>query len=276
MVAEVRLPRRRPPAGYIEPNYNQAVDALLGGSSSPEHVKVIAGFIAYVASCSPAAMRLGEVPLTNALGAAASAMDRRGLFPSAPAELGGASLTELLNSGVVRFDIDRKYPQALGIGQVLEVALTFESCDWEMLHSDSPSKPFMTSDFPASIERTHTREPARRVVALAPGLAVRVTPGSNALKRRTGHRVPGTRRHRKVGGHEVVDLNRAIVRCAEELVFYRDEAPWVVPFVDANRHYRVTAVSESIPRGRGSVLMTSLVVGTVPSASEQESKAEGG
>ncbi|TGR23153.1 MULTISPECIES: DUF4238 domain-containing protein [unclassified Mesorhizobium] len=42
----------------IEPNYNRALSAVRERRIDAEDVNVIAGFVAYVASCSPAAMRL--------------------------------------------------------------------------------------------------------------------------------------------------------------------------------------------------------------------------
>lgn len=34
-------------------------------------------------------------------------------------------------------------------------------------------------------------------------------------------------------------MNRLLVRCAEDVVFYRDEHPWVRRFIEKNRQFRV-------------------------------------
>jgi hypothetical protein len=44
---------------------------------------------------------------------------------------------------------------------------------------------------------------------------------------------------------------RLIVRCAEETVFYRDDHPWVRPFVARNRHYRIEPHTERLPTPTG-------------------------
>jgi Protein of unknown function (DUF4238) len=46
----------------VEPNYNAAIAELRTGRPSRDTVHVIAGFAAYVTSCSPAAMRLHAGP----------------------------------------------------------------------------------------------------------------------------------------------------------------------------------------------------------------------
>jgi hypothetical protein len=102
-----------------------------------------------------------------------------------------------------------------------------------------------------------------RIVPLSPDLAVRLAPGITALRRGRGTSARGERRHRTVGGHEVVEVNRTIVRCVEEIVFFRDDAPWVPAVVEHNGAYRVVADARRIPKGRGYLLVTSMMVAKV-------------
>jgi hypothetical protein len=245
----------------VEPRYNEAVDALAGGSTADSHVGVVAGFIAYVASCSPTAMRLFAEPLRVAVEATAAIMEAHGRFPPPPEELKRASLADLIRDGSVEIQIDHKFPQALGVTQVMELVRMFESFDWDILHSRG--KPFLTSDYPTAIEETGPMRPNSRIVALSPEVAVRLVAGENAMNRNREMSAPGARQHRVVGGHEVVEVNRTIVRCAEQTVFFRDDAPWVDAFVQENRSYRVVADARRIPRGRGSLLITAMRVAKV-------------
>lgn len=244
----------------VEPKYNAAVDALQGGATDGAHIAVLAGFVAYTATCSPAAMRTSSELLRHAVEAAAEIMDRRGLLPPAPEMLGGARLPELVRDERVQINVDPKFPQSIGIAQILELQRGFESCDWEFLHAPT-AKSFLTSDFPAAIEGTKPGRPVSRIVPLSPELAVRIVPGRTVTTRKPETSAIGGRRHRSVGGHEVVGVNTAIVRCAEDIVFFRDDAPWVGLLVDANRDYRVVPVSRRVQTGRGSALKTSLTVG---------------
>ena len=83
----------------IEPRYNQALAAFRTGRPTPDDIYVIAGFVAFVTSCSPAAMRLGEPPLRHSVETATEILDARGEPPIAPGILGGKSTTELLREG---------------------------------------------------------------------------------------------------------------------------------------------------------------------------------
>src|SRR2546422_7488292 len=85
----------------IEPNYNAALDKLIAGKIDKECIYTIAGFIAYVVTCSPAGMRIQSGPLKSIVETEAAMMDAQGLMPPSPAELGGKSITELLHDGTV-------------------------------------------------------------------------------------------------------------------------------------------------------------------------------
>jgi hypothetical protein len=51
---------------------------------------------------------------------------------------------------------------------------------------------------------------------------------------------------RKVSRNDVIKLNCLIVRCAEDVVFFRDDHPWIGRFIAKNRHYRVESHSQKI------------------------------
>jgi hypothetical protein len=88
------------------------------------------------------------------------------------------------------------------------------------------------------------------VVPLAPDLAVRVTPNPKIDRRKpdlTFSALTCVRRGQK--RQSVIDVNRKIVRCAEDLVFYRDDCDWVVRFIEKNRNYRIEADVEMVSVG---------------------------
>ena len=57
--------------------------------------------------------------------------------------------------------------------------------------------------------------------------------------------------NRTPGRNELVQLNRSIVRCAEDFVFYRDDHSWVRQFVSKNRWYRVEPRTDSLTTDDG-------------------------
>ena len=80
----------------VEPKYNASVAKLRDDKIDRESIYAVAGFIAYVASCSPAAMRINTGPLQGTVAAGVAVLDKQGLLEKAPPSLGGKSATELL------------------------------------------------------------------------------------------------------------------------------------------------------------------------------------
>ncbi|MBN8279113.1 MAG: DUF4238 domain-containing protein [Gammaproteobacteria bacterium] len=236
----------------IEPAYDAALESLRQGAITRETVYTVAGFLAYVLTCSPTAMRMNLEPLKRGVEEAAFAIDAAGEFPPPPTDLGGSSLAELLTAGTVRVEIDGKYPQALGIAAIRQHTARLGCSRWEILHNRCSDSPFFTSDYPAAIELAPDPRVVRRVLPLAPDLAIRVTPDADldhaSCTLDFDH---FSFRERRVSRHEVVAINRLLVRCAEDLVIYRDDHPWVYPFVARNRHFRVDTTTQVISKPAG-------------------------
>ena len=250
----------------IEPNYNSALENLTSGKIDNNCIYAIAGFVAYIATCSPAGMRIQSMPLKRMVEHEAVVMDAQGAFPPPPAVLGGASLTELLRDGAVKVMIDPKYPQAIGIDSILEFINIFGNCKWEILQNDFKDSPFFTSDFPIAIEKTSDPRVLNRIVPLAPNLAVRIKPDISIDRTQIDLSFPKfscVSRH--IGHGDVVKINTLLVRCAEDTVFYRDNPSWVQPFIRKNQHYRIETCSKELKTTTGTLLFsTQRVVAIVP------------
>lgn len=251
----------------IEPNYNTALDKLREGQIDNECIYTIAGFVAYVISCSPAAMRIQSAPLKSIVETTASLMEKQGLLPPPPVELGGASLTELLHDKTVEVQIDSKYPQAIGIASILKRVAALGNFKWEILHNDSDDSPFFTSDFPVAIEKTENPCIQNKIIPLSPNLALRIKPDHTLDRDKLNISFTKFDYHnRKISHNEIVKLNRLIVRCAEDMVFYRDNYPWILPFITKNRHYHVDVHTERQTTLTGGTLIvpTQKVVAITP------------
>jgi hypothetical protein len=157
----------------VEPKYNAALARLREGDPDQQSVYVVAGFVAYVSSCAPAAMRIGTPQLDSVLRSTTEILDRQGNLPPAPAALGNKSMTELLDDGTVHFEVDGKYPQALGISTIIGRLSLFGNSPWELLHNDDSASAFFTSDFPVAIEARGNTGIMNRIVPLAQSLARR-------------------------------------------------------------------------------------------------------
>lgn len=248
----------------IEPNYNTALDKLYDEKIDNTCIYAIAGFAAYVISCSPAGMRIASAPLKGVVKTTTAMLETKGLLPPPPPQLGNTTLTDLLHEGSVEVAIDPKYPQAIGISLILELTASFGNFEWEILRNDFNDSPFFTSDFPVAIEMTDDPRILNRIVPLAPNLAVRIKPNLtfNDKKRPDLDFRHFSSHHRKIDRKEATKLNRLIVRCAEESVFCRDDHPWVRPFVAKNRHYRIEPHIHTLNTATGKFLHSTLKVAT--------------
>jgi hypothetical protein len=112
--------------------------------------------------------------------------------------------------------------------------------------------PFFTSDFPVAIETFGLNVATNRILPLAPDVAVRIIPDIEQARAKDDLSFSKLRvLHRRLSRAEVHALNRLVVRCAEDLVFHRDDQAWIEPFVEKNREYRIESESQRIPHGSG-------------------------
>lgn len=246
----------------IEPHYNAALAKFREGKPDISAVYVMAGFIAYVSTCSPTAMRIHSGPVRASVDATARIVEKRGDLPPLPEELkalGCDTFEQLLDQGHIDIEIDEKYPQSIGIASILERIKSLGNFGWELLHNSIEDSPFLTSDYPVAIERTARNQIVLTVVPLAPDFAVRIVPDFE--KRPENLEFPRFRfRHFRLTREQVRQVNTSIVRCSESLVFARDQTPWLVPFVKRHHDYHLTSRTERIPVPKGHMLLTQLRV----------------
>lgn len=236
----------------IEPQYNQAVTELKTGRPSRNAIYVVAGFAAYVTSCSPTAMRLGADPLRSSVKATAKILDRQGKISRAPEELGQRSTSDLIDSGEVLIDIDEKYPQAIGITQILDRLGIWANSAWDLIHNEHQANPFFTSDFASAIEPSDDPRILNRLVPLTPDFAIRIRPSFNAEEHRKDFEFRRFRPRMVSARHkEVRNINESIARCAENLIFFRDRQNWVEPFLCKNKKYWIEPHTIEFPVERG-------------------------
>ena len=182
-------------------------------------------------------------------------LDAKGEFPPPPPELGGKGLTDLLAEGAIEVKIDPKYPQAIGITSILSHTSIFGNFRWEILLNPYDDNPFFTSDYPIAIEETLDPRILNKIVPLAPDVAIRICPTLDYDKMSIDFSFAGFNcRTRKISRFEIMRVNRLIVRCAEETVFFRDNYPWVSTFVKRNAGYRINPVTRKMPTGKGTVI----------------------
>ncbi len=235
----------------VEGRYNASADELRQGNPTGEAIYSIAGFVSYVMSCSPAAMRINIPMFAGGVHILAEMLDRRGELPQAPAELGGGTIGEMIADGRVVVNVDPKFPQAVGIGTIMDRISSFGNFAWDILINAHEDTPFFTSDYPIANEDTRDPRILNRIVPLAPNLAVRIKPNIRGIRAKGFDFKDFRYRTLKLSRSEVVDINRRLVRSAEAVVYHSKELSWIPGFVAKNRNYRVEGWNENFDTGGG-------------------------
>ncbi len=242
----------------IEPKYNSAVDSLLASDIHDDVIMTLAGFAAYVYVCSPAGMRLAMGPLRASVEATAEILDRQGELPPIPQGLGASSIRELFEMQALKVDVDPKFPQAMGISQIVQLAAQLGNFPWEILRNEERGSPFFTSDFPVALQQSSDPRIMNRIVPLTPKLAIRILPNFESRTDEPDLSFSGFRyRVRTLRRSEVRVVNELLVRAAEDFVFYCEDHAWTPRFIERNRHYRTESVTERIPTPTGGELQVS-------------------
>ena len=155
---------------YIEKNYKDSIEKIKNGKINPDIIYVIAGWVAYVNSCSPAGMRIhSEHPKALAYEIARS-LESRGMLPHSE----NFSLTDSLDSGDVVIKVDPKHPQSLGIKNIEKCTYMLGNYRWEALINNFTDSPFFTSDYPIAIENSRNAIFSNLIIPLSPNLALRI------------------------------------------------------------------------------------------------------
>lgn len=235
----------------VEGRYNASVDEIRRGKPTGEAIYTIAGFVSYVMSCSPAAMRVNTPMFAGSVQIAVQMLDRRGELPEPPAVLGGGTIGEMIADGRVVVGVDPKYPQAVGIGTIMDRVASFGNFAWDILINSHEDTPFFTSDYPVANEDTNDPRILNRIFPLAPNLAVRIKPDLRGSRLKQLDFKSFRSRTLKLSRSEVVDINRRLVQSAETVVYHSKELGWIPGFVAKNRNYRVEGWNESFDTGEG-------------------------
>lgn len=236
----------------VEPQYSRSIDLLRKNACDQAAVFAIAGFVSYILACSPTGQRLFSNPLEASVRSTAKILEAQGKLSAPPKELGYASFSEMLDSGAIKIDVDPKFPQAMSITAILSWVSVFGNSRWEVLTNDNRDASFFTSDFPVGFESADDPRVINKIVPLSPVLAVRIMPDISLSQAAIDLTFAKLRtRMRRVARAEAIEINRTLVRCAEDVVFFRDDLQWVPSFVAKNRAYRVEGTTDQLPSGRG-------------------------
>lgn len=244
----------------IEPNYNKSVEKIISKNIDHECIYTISGLVAYIMTCSPTAIRLNSEPIKKAVEGGTKILEAHG--KTLPSLQGKTTITELLNKGDLEIGINPKYPQALGIASILGHVATFGNFKWEILHNPFVNSPFFTSDYPVATEKTADFRVSNRIIPLTPKLALRIRPDILINRASIDDSFKNfTCKIRYLNHKEVVYINRLIVQCAENQIFYSEDQAWIPLFIEKHRNYRLEPHTEILRVPGGTLQLSTEKIG---------------
>ena len=236
----------------IEPKYNTALNKIESKIIDEEVIYTIAGFVAYISTCSPTSIRTQTVIHKSMIETVAKALDENNKLPKPPDSIKFKNLTEMLNAGAIKLNVDTKYTQAVAISAINDLLLSFSNSSWEFLINTFNDSLFLTSDHPVALEQTNSIA-SIKIIPLSPRLAVRIIPTINDQQELD---FINTRYiFKKPSRKEISKINTLIIRSAEDMIFYQTPYSWIEQLVAKNRYYRLETFTQEVKAQSGNYLM---------------------
>lgn len=204
-----------------EPRFNEAVKKIEDAKIDRDALSVVAGLAFYFALCSPTAARLGSSTLRAMVKEEAKILDKKGEIPPPPEALKAKSITELIDKGELLVDIDQKYPQGLGIQNIIRTSRILGNSHWELIRNDLAYSPFLTSDYPIVLVEGSFPGVMDKIFPLTPSIAIRfhLDPRTKALRDEALEFPNFSYSETKCSYERVRKINSKIAKCAESLIF---------------------------------------------------------
>jgi len=240
----------------IEGKYNKSIKNIEYYRIDKESIYVISGFISYIMSCSPTGIRIFSKPIEEMVKTGTKILEEKGLLPQTPSEMGGLNFQDLTSERKIKLNINPKYTQSIGIQNILKRVSIFGNSSWEILRNKIHKNPFFTSDYPIGIEETDDPRVVNWIVPLSPILAIRIRPNINQARKKVDFDFPEFKiRDLELRRQEVIQLNRLLVRCADNMIFYSENLKWIKSFIQNNRSFRADCRTSKIPTENGEFLI---------------------
>lgn len=228
---------------HFENNWHGKINELESGPIDLAAKYVIAGYIAFLRSCTPTAKRLGQAavstflqPLVDDVATKALTNESIGLSPPSI-----ASLKETIECGELIAEVDRNYAHALGIQSINNTLLTYYYSPWVTLINESEYE-FITSDNPVIITDEDYLKPIF-FVPVKPRLGLLIAPRIKADK--LPKAFCDTYDNKKFDEITVIRpskvklLNKQMVQSSEDTVLYQSKTDWVENLVAKYSNWRV-------------------------------------
>jgi len=240
----------------VEHCWNKSLNQFCTKTHDPTVILNICKMLSYILVCSPTMLRLGGENLVSNVQAVTDIADRAGLLPEIP-----SSITEQDVASLFEVEVDKKFPQAMGVLALHDLVNSFSNGSWLFIHNEFEECPFFTSDFPiVSLQSLHAPN-STMVFVLLPNLAVSISPGLMKTIENQPLFENFCCRRLRANRKQIFQLNGLFVRAADDMVFFRAEERWMKRCFEKNRNFRTQDIHVKIPTERGFIVGSRRVIG---------------
>lgn len=237
----------------FEPHWASVVAKLAASHDlAPDEKYAIAGYWAYLSTCTPAWRRvaadlqqheLDTIYVERFIAHAQTHLDE---FPKA------ADYLPLLKDGKFRVEIDKDFPKALVATQLLKHQWCLYHEAWDVIWNDTDEL-FLTSDNPSCLDYEYGGPiRAARYLPLAPRLALwTLIHPKNLPETRTDIPPAKPSAGRRATTKFVRDMNRLVIQSAEDIVLASEPKPYIPRCVQKYKSWKVRAEVRRIPVADG-------------------------
>lgn len=244
----------------FEQSWNAAIAALAKGTLSDTEKFQISGYLANLMTCTPTARRLGSELCGNMAARHMLFDNRMSRKYHRPAKL-SADAIDALRNGTVEVRGTPDYAKSIATRNVLKTAWTVYHLDWTVMENRT-DRPFVTTDHPVGMEdQGFIGSIAERFIPITPTLCVhlriprrRSRPGVKLAS--VDPTQPSRGMTTFIGAQlsEVKRVNRALVQCAEDLVFSSKSDDGIRRLIGKYSEYQIEMDFITIPESENSEL----------------------
>ncbi len=222
----------------------------------------LAGYIAFLRSCTPTAKRFnqksiaGDIePLFYKIGL--STLDNADYL----SDEDKLTLRNAIQKKEIEIKIDREFAHAQGI-RALEGMINTYYCSYWLVLINRTDIPFITSDNPAILYYQNMQQQIAQTytyVPLKPSIALLIIPDldmARASLEDVKRYSNSEDRFGVIKKSYVKKFNEAIVKSAERIILHQKKEDWIEQLVRKYSKWRVDAIVSHIPTGRGFMTIT--------------------
>lgn len=220
----------------------------------------LAGYIAFLRSCTPTAKRFGQQSVAGVIEPVAykvmlSTLDKADYL----SDEHKLTLRNAIQNKEIGIKIDREFAHAQGM-RALEGAINRYYCSHWLVLINETDIPFITSDNPAILYYQDMQQQiAQTYLPLKPSMALLIAPDLDRgypsfedVKRYSN----SEDRFGVIKQSYVKKFNEAIVKSAERIVLHQKKEDWLEQLVRKYSKWGVDAIVSHLPTGRGIMTIT--------------------